>query len=378
MKQLPISAIYLVKNEEQFLELSLGSVRPYVSEVIVVDTGSTDKTLEIAERLGIQCHHYHWNNDFSAARNFAATKATKEWIFFVDGDEIVDESFWPQLQLLINNPSIHSIGVLQRNYSDDSQLTGWQPFKKSQAEGVKPWRDFQGYVDNIMYKIYRNHLGIEWSGVVHETIIHSCRKKGLHWQESSLLLHHLKELKPRVFQEAKKSYYHALALEKLKQEPWHENSWYEMAVSYVNQGQFLAAEGCLERALSMRAQWPEVQLLRAQVLLRLEKFSEAELLARQLLRDNYRLEEVIAVLSTAVLYQGKWSDFTKVIEVGAEVGVNHPHFHVNAATYYFETKDFHKAHSHLEKAYQGSPSDPFIQASLTKVRHLMESSESRG
>jgi glycosyltransferase involved in cell wall biosynthesis len=92
----------IVKNEEKVIERCLSSVGHLVQEIIVVDTGSTDRTKEIASKYTDKIYDFEWRNDFSAARNFAASKATSEWILALDADEYIDsenfKSFVDQLE----------------------------------------------------------------------------------------------------------------------------------------------------------------------------------------------------------------------------------------------------------------------------------------
>ena len=87
--QLPegISLCMIVKNEERFLEACLESVKNVVDEINIVDTGSTDRTLEIAEKYGANVIHREWRNDFAWARNEALAMATKRWTLVLDADE---------------------------------------------------------------------------------------------------------------------------------------------------------------------------------------------------------------------------------------------------------------------------------------------------
>src|SRR5215469_8478565 len=87
--QLPagISLCMIVRNEERFLADALESVRGVVDEINIVDTGSTDSTVEIATRYGANVVHRTWCNDFSWARNEALAMATRRWILVLDADE---------------------------------------------------------------------------------------------------------------------------------------------------------------------------------------------------------------------------------------------------------------------------------------------------
>lgn len=82
-----LSACLIVKNEERNLPGCLSSIRPYVDEIVLVDTGSTDRTLEIAAQFGARIFHFEWNDDFSAARNVSLSHASGDWILIIDADE---------------------------------------------------------------------------------------------------------------------------------------------------------------------------------------------------------------------------------------------------------------------------------------------------
>ena len=85
--KLRISQCMIVKNEEKNIEQALSWGKELMWEQIVVDTGSTDRTVEIAERMGAKIYHFTWIDDFSAAKNFAIKQATGTWIVFLDADE---------------------------------------------------------------------------------------------------------------------------------------------------------------------------------------------------------------------------------------------------------------------------------------------------
>ena len=82
-----LSQCMIVKNEEKNIEKALSWAKGYAFEQIVVDTGSTDRTIEIAERMGAKVFHFKWIDDFSAAKNYALDQASGDWIAFLDADE---------------------------------------------------------------------------------------------------------------------------------------------------------------------------------------------------------------------------------------------------------------------------------------------------
>lgn len=86
-----ISLCMIVKNEEKVLTRCLDSIADLMDEIIIVDTGSTDKTKEIAAKYTDKIYDFEWIDDFSAARNFSFSKATKDYIYTADADEVLDE-----------------------------------------------------------------------------------------------------------------------------------------------------------------------------------------------------------------------------------------------------------------------------------------------
>jgi len=86
-KKIKISACYIVKNEARELKISIESLKKFVDEIVVVDTGSTDDTVKVAKKFGAKIFYCEWNDDFSAPRNLALKKCSGDWIIFLDADE---------------------------------------------------------------------------------------------------------------------------------------------------------------------------------------------------------------------------------------------------------------------------------------------------
>jgi glycosyltransferase involved in cell wall biosynthesis len=92
----------IVKNEETTLPKCLGSVKDFVDEIVVLDTGSTDKTTQIAQQFGAKVHYFPWNNNFSSARNEALKYVTGDWILVLDADESLTSEIIPLIKSAIS------------------------------------------------------------------------------------------------------------------------------------------------------------------------------------------------------------------------------------------------------------------------------------
>jgi len=121
-----LSLHMIVRNAEHKLGRTLDSVKSFVDEMVIVDTGSTDGTKALAERYGATVYDYEWADDFSAARNFSLSKTTGDWITWFDaGDVLSPESIaafeWIRNQQYMTDPNApinYIIGKLNRTYDE--------------------------------------------------------------------------------------------------------------------------------------------------------------------------------------------------------------------------------------------------------------------
>ncbi len=109
----PISVCIIAKNEEERIEKCLSSVKPYGFEIVVVDTGSSDRTKEIALRYADKVLNFAWCDDFAAARNFSIREASNNWIFMLDCDEWIKEIDVEELNYFRKHHA-DSVGAISR------------------------------------------------------------------------------------------------------------------------------------------------------------------------------------------------------------------------------------------------------------------------
>ena len=112
MGRLPISVCIIAKNEERYIEQCLQHLLPYEMEIVVVDTGSTDRTKEIAFRYTDKVYDFTWIDNFSAARNYAAGKASNNWILVIDCDEYLAEFDTRQIRMCMQKYA-RNVGMMK-------------------------------------------------------------------------------------------------------------------------------------------------------------------------------------------------------------------------------------------------------------------------
>ncbi|MFZ5965979.1 MAG: glycosyltransferase [Bacillota bacterium] len=147
-----LSLCMIVKNEEKNLSRCLESVKDIIDEMVIVDTGSTDATVKIAESYGASVYFFEWNENFSDARNFSISKAKGEWILIMDADDELQASDKFKIPPLLNNDNV------------DIYL-----FQTLSYVGKKNSLDT---ANNLFVRLIRNHKGYRYEGAIHEQIRH--------------------------------------------------------------------------------------------------------------------------------------------------------------------------------------------------------------
>ncbi|MGG6293294.1 tetratricopeptide repeat protein [Leptolyngbya sp. AN02str] len=162
----------IVKNEAHHLSRCLDSVRSFANELIVVDTGSTDETVAIAESFGATVIRTDWTGDFSAARNESLKHATQEWILILDADELLNESVIPKLNEAMNQPNVlvvnlmrHEVGATQSPYSLVSRLFRNHP-------SIRFSRPYHALIDDSVLELLHNEPQWHITEVAEVAILH--------------------------------------------------------------------------------------------------------------------------------------------------------------------------------------------------------------
>ncbi len=227
----------VVKNEAEFLERCLNAILPVVQEVILVDTGSSDDTLQIARRFNVKISKFRWRNDFSAARNLSLSMATQPWILVLDPDELLSPQDHGKLAMLPNSDERVAFSLIQRNYVTGSGKLTWTQSWKSNRNEYEEGRGYTGYLDVPIVRLFPRHSVIRFSGCVHEGVEESLAEVGFQIAASGLILHHYGQVRTRERMRQKKELYLELGQRKLKNEPV-PRSHFELGTQYQELGYF--------------------------------------------------------------------------------------------------------------------------------------------
>ncbi|MCR4657049.1 MAG: glycosyltransferase [Lachnospiraceae bacterium] len=162
-----VSLCMIVKDEEAVLKRCLDSLRDLMDEIVIVDTGSSDRTKEIAREYTDLVFDFEWVNDFSKARNYAFSKATCDYIYSADADEVLDEENRKRFRILKNNLT-PEIEIVQMYYCNQLENGSVYNFDRE-----------------LRAKLFKRVRTFTWIEPVHETI----REKPLVFDSDIEIIH---------------------------------------------------------------------------------------------------------------------------------------------------------------------------------------------
>lgn len=168
--KMTIALTMIVRNEELNLHRCLESVKKVVDDIIIVDTGSTDASIDIAKKYNAKISKIKWSNDFSEARNRALEKVQSDWILHLDADECLTKESESSILNILNNTSADAFSVIVRNY-------------QSNLDMVK-------YIDDPQIRIFRNYKEYRYEQPVHEQISLSIFRNNGSVENAPLMIEH--------------------------------------------------------------------------------------------------------------------------------------------------------------------------------------------
>ncbi|WP_459501596.1 glycosyltransferase [Bacillus sp. C1] len=219
----------IVKDEERHILTCLESVKDIIDEIIIVDTGSTDKTVEICQTFNAKVFHFKWNNSFAEARNFGLEQATGDWILWLDADEEMDLKDGKTLKNLLKElkdekvVSIHLINYIGKE------------------------KDINNTFRIAHTRLFKNYEGIKFKYNIHETLnVEDILEETKEIKMMPVKVYHYGYLDSEVLRKKKTLRNLTLLKEELKIEnhsPWieyhiaseyYKEEKYEEAFEYVN------------------------------------------------------------------------------------------------------------------------------------------------
>jgi len=293
-----ISVCMIVKNEAYQLNNLLTALDDAIEEVIVVDTGSTDDTVSIAsQHKNVKVYHFPWCNDFAKARNESIKYATKDYILWLDADDMIDKQDIIKLKFHLHNYPGKAVYLTLQDI---------------QAGNI---------FSSLQLRIFPNVPGVEFVGRVHEQVTFSLDKLGILTTAAPIVVQHYGyDSAETVIRKLKRNLY--ILLEELRSEPNNYLVNLNIGKCFVGIEKFSEAEPYIDRAIEVLETTKTIGS-----------------------KDNFFLAYVTKV--TILSVNGKTDEAVKLLESKRSDFAGLTIYNYTMGEMYFRTKNYKKAYKDL-------------------------------
>lgn len=365
MERLTLSVCLIVRNEETLLPRCLASVQGVADEIVVVDTGSTDRTIEIAQAYGAKVFPHPWPHDFAAARNWSLEYATGDWILILDADEgLVPEAIQILPKLMAQGDAVWSLRI--RNYLSDG----------GDADAS----------EHSLIRLFPNRPHLRFVGAIHEQLVSLNPDQPLAFNQCANLMILHDGYRPEVVaRQGKQSRNRTLLEQMAAAEPENPYHPYNLAHSYFKGDEPELGLQALRRCLwlaepeSAQAVTAWVELIGA-----VAEFESVAAAGRLMLHAPDGCTEFPDFWLTAgaiLLNQGEWDQAVAAYEWAASFSYQPPSsdvswFNRSAFTWkplvgladcWLQQARPDTAYVYLQGALESCPENPLVQARLTEL-----------
>jgi len=291
----------IVKDEEPHLARCLMSVKPIVDEMIVVDTGSDDRTKSIAAALGAKVFDFAWTNDFSEARNYSLSKASADWILVLDADEVVSPMDHGLLRKITKKRSAKRVAytMVTRNYTNNPGAGGWVANEGRYAEEEAG----KGWVSSTKVRLFVNDRRIRFVNPVHELVEPALSKLGTQIKECDVPVHHYGRLDQDKLTAKGKKYYR-LGFAKIEQSNGDCNALKELAIQASEIGEYEEAVKVWRRFIELQPNDAVANMNLGFVFLMLRQYDKAIKFSKKAMELDPELREAALNYSGAEMFSG--------------------------------------------------------------------------
>ncbi|MFZ5652169.1 MAG: glycosyltransferase [Bacillota bacterium] len=299
-----ISLCIIAKDEESSIASCINSAKHLVSEIILVDTGSRDSTVELARQMGAMVFHFSWCDDFAAARNFSLDRAAGQWILVLDADEILEEVPPDQLQLLLNAQDVEGYFVNIHSCLGDGR----------------------GTANDQVVRLFKNRPEYRFERAIHEQVATSIKRhnNGGGLAFSGLNIRHFGYIDRQVRQKDKRRRNISVIEKALAGNPGDPFLHYSLGIEHYQSGRAAMGNRQMEKALSLMK------------------------------GDEGYLRDALVFLGLGLLQEGKYGNLSTLLDKSLAILPGDPDLHFIRGVMEMQNGRYQEASAELEAAFTGS------------------------
>lgn len=357
---LTLALCMIVKNEASVLSQCLESVCGLIDEIIIVDTGSDDKTVEIGRRFGARIFFKQWNNDFSQARNVSLEKADSDWILVLDADETISQNEHRNIRNLIKNQHALGFELEQRTYGNNPNFKNW-----IQNTGAYPEeKGYGGFVRSPLIRLFKNDDRIRFANPVHELVEPSFTRHGLPYLKTSIPIHHYGKVRGQARLEEKARLYLEIGKKKAAADPMNPKALSELGAQYLEMKAYAEAVSIFQQIETLQPDNPDIKADLGAALLRQGKFEAAEAALQRAVSLFPDHTDALFNLGAVFLKQGRYVEAESVFSHILEIQPAHGNAHAALGSAYLCINRIEEAVLFLQKAIRLNPGDADAHSNL--------------
>jgi len=306
-----LSVCVIVKNEAAHLAKCLQSVKPVADEIIVVDTGSTDHSRDIAGLFGAGVSDYQWADNFAKARNFAISRACGKWILCLDADEVISPLDYAALRNLVEKrsgrPTAYSI--VTRNYINRVNALGWTPNDGQYVDEEAGY----GWFPSEKVRLFPNQDNLRFEFPVHEMVEPALSRLGIDILSCQIPVHHYGKLDEQN-SAAKGQQYYRIGIQKLAEMEHSVAAIRELAIQAANLEKYEEAVSLWQKVIGLRPDMADAFVNLGTAYWNLGKYHEAVESAKKAMKLAPNMKEAHFNLALSLLHHGQAGAAISVLE----------------------------------------------------------------
>jgi tetratricopeptide (TPR) repeat protein/GT2 family glycosyltransferase len=313
-----ISACMIIKNEQENLPKCLYYASGLFDEIVVVDTGSQDRSRDIAVLFGAGLYEFEWNGDFSAARNESISKASGNWIFVLDADEVIAREDFGAFRAMTMKGRGNAFNFTTRNYVDRSNVEGW-----TGNDGMYAEEAGMGWLPSFKVRLFPNVRGVRFENPVHELVENTLKDARIKTRDSNVPVHHYGKLDEEKSR-AKGLEYYNLGKIKLNEKGDDVASLVELALQAAELKKYDEAFDLWHRLLKIDPKLAKAHFNLSYLCLKLGRYQEGIIHAKKALELVPGLREAALNYASCEFHGGDINEAIIAIEKILQSNPNHP------------------------------------------------------
>ncbi len=361
----------IAKNEELLIGQAINSVKSIVDEIIVVDTGSTDRTCKVAARLGARIIPYKWDGNLGRARNVYIKNASNPWILVLDADERIAKKDLSKLKELVKDSKTLGYIFTRRDYTRRYDLLReWHPndgrYPEEERFSVCPGWSSARYIRLFQRK---EEIYYPESYLAHTDSLEFLKKYKGKIKECNIVIHHFQYLKGEEFVVKKQKERLSNEIKYLRLLPRDPRIYLNIGIGLFSRKEDDRAIRYLKKALELNPRFDLAYLVLGMVYKEKAAYKEAILNLKRAIKANPRYADALTVLGMVYDAQGRLADAEKALKRAIAIHPKHPLAHNSLGIVYEGQERFKRAESEYKKAIRIHPQHPDAYHNLGLLYH---------